>query len=103
VVLWLKQIQKQVWQAPLSQFGSVVNYQRHYQFNKYGIIKRHQMIEFKHSGTELFWNYWRAMARDGLIPESRNFFPEEVPSLLPFFLYMNSSLKIVFVLNLQVR
>lgn len=42
------------------------------------------MLNFYCSENQDFLNYWTSLSREGVIPNRSNFFPEEIPKLLPF-------------------
>ena len=42
------------------------------------------MIGFECDGTKAFYDYWQSLPRNGLVPESKDFLPEDIPELLPF-------------------
>lgn len=42
-------------------------------------------MEFQSQDNQDFFDYWQNLPRDGLIPESKSFLPENIPKLLPFF------------------
>lgn len=43
------------------------------------------LIKFNNPQNQDFFDYWQSLPRDGLVPESKDFFPEDIPELLPFF------------------
>lgn len=42
------------------------------------------MIDFHCRQSEQFLEFWKGLAKSGLIPKSSDFFPEDIPRLLPF-------------------
>ncbi|MCZ4279719.1 PAS domain-containing protein [Kiloniella laminariae] len=44
------------------------------------------MLEFRHKKTGIFFDYWRELPRQGLLPSRSDFHPEDLPSLLSNFM-----------------